>query len=243
MERFFDEEFKFKATPIKDILKAKLTHPSHGPLSPQLAVLKGFTTLHPLEVMAKAASVRRVPVLDEKAQVCGLVTQSMMISLLSQHHARLGSIEDIKIKNLDPALVPVVMSVREKDKAMDAFRVMGDRGIGGLAVVDAIGHLTDVISVRDLRGIGISAEKFHRLWYDVAFFKELVRTEFPRQTPEKPLWVTVDATLGDVLRLMDDGNIHRVFICSLDSIDGRPQPSHVITQRDFLLIILKLIGL
>jgi len=241
-ERFFDEEFNFRATPIKDILTAKLNHPSHAP-SPQCAVLRGFSTLHPLEVLAKSPSVRRVPVLDEKAQVTGLITQSMMISLLSQNHNRLGSIEDIKIKNVDPALVPTVVSVREKDKAVDAFQLMRERGYSGLAVIDSIGHLTDVISVRDLRGIGMLAEKFHRLWYDVAFFKELVRSEFPKQTPEKPLYITKEATLGEILRLMDDGNIHRVFVCEIDSIDAKPMPTHVISQRDFLLILLKLMGL
>lgn len=42
----------------------------------------------------------------------------------------------------------VVLSVNEKQRAIDAFRMMQDRDVSGLAVVDANGELSDCISVR-----------------------------------------------------------------------------------------------
>lgn len=240
---FFDEEKQFRTTIVRALLKAKEAQPVHTALSSQYACMQGFSTMHPLEVLARSKTVRRVPIIDSDAKVCGMVTQSMMISLLQQNEARLGAMRHIKLRDVDPSLVPSVLSVRSSEKAAIAFRRMADNGMSGLAMVDEQGYLVDAITVRDLRGIGTSGEKFHRLSYDCTFYKDLVKSEFARQTPSSPVWVTGEATLGEVLRLMDDGNIHRVFVCTRDVVNAKPLPYAVIAQRDFLLIILKLLGL
>lgn len=85
-------------------------------------------------------------------------------------------------------------------------------------------------------------------------FKEHCRKKFPSQTPHKPICVTKTDTLERVIRLMDDGNIHRVFVCEEKSenlggsmVTGKQAkclvPSHVITQRDVMRFILHLAGL
>ena len=63
----------------------------------------------------------------------------------------------------------------------------------------------DILSVRDLRGIGVKAEHFERLWHTVHVYKQEVRTEFHRQTPPQPIHVTEDDTFERALRSMDDG--------------------------------------
>jgi predicted transcriptional regulator len=76
-------------------------------------------------------------------------------------------------------------------------------------------------------------------------FKQLSREAIPLAAPrthysKKPvprtvLFVSEKNTFEDVIRKMDDGNIHRVFVCSQLSINrGQPEPLHVISQTDVL---------
>lgn len=55
---------------------------------------KGFSLLHAMEVMAREG-VHRVVVLDERDQVIGISTQSMIISLISQNVNLLGTAKGI----------------------------------------------------------------------------------------------------------------------------------------------------
>ena len=111
------------------------------------------------------------------------------------------------------------------------------KGISGLGVNDSKGQLVDIISVRDLRGIGVKAEHFERLWHTVKAYKEEVRRDFRRQTPPAPIHVTENDTVEHVVRAMDDGNIHRVFV--VDKTEhGGVKATHVITQRDVMRFLL-----
>lgn len=132
--------------------------------------------------------------------VVGIVTQSMFISLISQNIARLGSLRQLRVRDMSEQLRREVVSVNNKTLALEAFRSAGFRcqkndvisrcldrrlmeakGLSGLAVVDEQGVLLDTLSARDLRGIGVDADKYHRLWYEVDFFKEVTRQDFKQQ--------------------------------------------------------------
>ena len=120
--------------------------------------------------------------------------------------------------------------------------------ITGLGVTNSEGSLVDTLSVRDLRGMGVNAEHFERLWHTVARYKEEVRRDFKRQTPPKPIHVTRDDTLRHVITRMDDGNIHRVFVVEKQRREGGSgeelwRPTHVITQRDVMRFLLFKMGL
>ena len=51
--------------------------------------------------------------------------------------------------------------------ALTAFKLMVTHNVSGLAVVNAAGELVDTISVRDLRGMGATAENWTNLWSSV----------------------------------------------------------------------------
>jgi signal-transduction protein with cAMP-binding, CBS, and nucleotidyltransferase domain len=63
--------------------------------NPYHAVKKGFSLLHAMEVMVREG-VHRVAVLDERDQVIGISTQSMIISLVSQNANLLGTVKGNK---------------------------------------------------------------------------------------------------------------------------------------------------
>ena len=67
------------------------------------------------------------------------------------------------------------------------------------------GVLVDVLSSRDLRGIGRRGQEFERLWLIVREFKEIVRKEFPDKTPREVNFVYGSEKMVDVLSKMNDG--------------------------------------
>ncbi len=104
--------------------------------------------------------------------------------------------------------------------------------------------------MRDLRGIGIDGPFFSRLLLSVKKFKETLKTDYPSlgprahyyvgNTPLKAKYVTPDSTFEQVINQMADGCIHRLFVCSADSVlEGRPVPENVITQTNILKFMLK----
>jgi CBS domain-containing protein len=196
----------------------------------------GCSSLAVLEQMARLGT-HRVPVLSDAGRVLGLVTQSMFISLFSQNLHRLGRLKELWVSELINTLVPVPLVVKEDSLAINAFKLMAKHNIAGLGVVDFDGCLVGTITVKDLHGIGCSAEHFERLWYPVSQF--LNKTQ---PIPQPPSTVTTMDTLQTVIQKMDDGNVHLVFVVSQESGKGQ-RPLHAITQRDVLKIVCNNMGM
>jgi hypothetical protein len=69
-----------------------------------------------------------------------------------------------------------------------AFKMMAEKRLSGLCIVDKFGNVTDSLSVRDLKGIGADGELFTRLWEKVSDFKKKVRKHTPHsQSVSSPL--------------------------------------------------------
>jgi len=206
-----------------------------------------FTVLQAMSQFASLGTHRAV-VLDDKNQVAGIMTQSMIISLLDQNLGKLGKYRSTQVNDLHSVLGPLV-TVRDDSKAIEAFKLMADRGLSGLAVVDEKGFLVDNISVRDLRGIGQKPTDFTNLFQTVKVFKERERTMFPVQIPSKPIYCKGTSTIEDLVKLMDDGNMHRVFevdeqgqgeeqaqsqVGSGSTGSAKLKPCKVVTQTDLI---------
>jgi len=216
--------------------------PGFGTRSAAHHVFKGFSLFHVFESMARL-STHRVAICNSERKVTGVITQSMIISLLDQHLDKLGSLAtNHTVQELLPGLFDELKQIDENQLALSAFKKMVQDNVSGIAVVNAAGELVDTISVRDLRGMGTTAEDWTSLWLDVKAFKAKCRSKFSAQTPMKPIYVTKSMTLENIIKKMDDGNIHRVFVAEQRS-NGALIPSHVISQRDVLRFLLHLSGL
>ena len=105
---------------------------------------------------------------NSERKVTGLITQSMIISLLDQHLDRMGSLATgHTVEEIMPGLIDELRCVQETDMALTAFKSMVTHNVSGLAVVNSKGELVDTISVRDLRGMGATAEQWTSLWNNV----------------------------------------------------------------------------
>lgn len=243
---FWDKEERFQSTSVDDVMRV----PDSFDRDPFPPIQPNFTTFYALEVMARTG-LHRMAVVDPKNnRVTGILTQSMLISWLRQSMTKLGELRSLKVADIVSEQTRAVVAIPETMKAINAFNKMVDEEVSGLAVVDDDGVLTGVISVRDLRGVGTSGEYFYRLFHTVKEFKRSARDDFPKQAPKthfsrkavpvKGLHVSPEDTLEDIIRLMNDGNIHRVFVCSKESIASKkPKPINCITQTDVLRQVLK----
>jgi CBS-domain-containing membrane protein len=239
---WWEKQLSFQLTPASSIIR----DPDEYIRSPFPALHESFTSFYALEMMARNRT-HQILQLDDQGQLCGILTQSMLISFLRQNKSKWGA----EFTNLEVAdfkdMLPTkkLQTVSEDDLTINAFLKMDEMDVHGLPIVDRSGTLTGCISVRDLRGVGTDGSSFSRLYQTVKSFKLLTsaehRTVAPithysrKHTPSHAVYVTPRETMADVIHKMDDGNLHRIFICSQDSSDrGKPVPTGVISQSDVL---------
>lgn len=228
---------RFRNAVVMDVLG----RPAFGTRNQPHHVFKGFSLFHVFESMARL-SAHRLAICNSERKVVGLITQSMVISLFDQHLDQLGSLAtNHTVAEMIPGLFEELRLVKDTDLALVAFKDMVKFNVSGIAVVDAAGVLIDTISIRDLRGIGSAAEDWTALWMQVKEFKQHCRTKFPSQTPATPIYVLKTNSLHDIIKKMDDGNIHRLWCC--EERNGKPTPTHCISQRDVFRFLLHLSGL
>ena len=233
---------RFHAATVGDVLFAQRSLWS-GATPPCYPAYYGLSTLWVWEEMARLGC-HRVPILSRQQRVLGLVTQSMLLSIIGQKMDSLGPLRDAPVSEMLPALACQPRLVSEDSPAIEAFESMRRFNITGLGVVDARGSLTGCITTGDLRGVGCNAENFHRLWLSVRQFQsQTAESGSPALRPQQPRFSAVGLTdsMQTLIGQFDDGNVHHVFVVRL--ADERCIPLHVITQRDVLRFIAHEMGM
>jgi CBS domain-containing protein len=112
-------------------------------------VREGSSLYSVIELLAKH-KVHRVPVIDLQGRVSNLLTQSSVLSYLAAHLDKLGSVTEQTVAELLLGHKDVI-TIGVNGRAIDAFKIMTDRGISAVGVVDEEGKLVGNISVRDIR--------------------------------------------------------------------------------------------
>jgi len=253
LSEFFVRNRRFRETPVSDVMGLV----SLGMVKSPFTVQKDFSMFYAFEMLARANQHRLAVVAGPSGsaskagksgiaedsmepefiggadQVVGVMTESMIIGFLFLNLEKMGDVRNIPVSDFISHYF--VTSIRENEPAIKAFNIMTNRQLSGIAIVDAEGTLTDVISTRDLRGIGPEAEMFTRLWEPVKDFKNKSRAMFPGLMSQKPVCVTPSDTLETVIKLMETRSIHRVFV-----VQDRqnPKPINVISQSDVIKFLL-----
>jgi CBS domain-containing protein len=185
------------------------------------------------DVFAAKPEIRRIIITDEWKAPETIITRSMMISTLSQNKDLLSSFCSVKLRDIASDLPGWVRSVAPTDSAITAFQKMANQNLSGLAVTNVDGKLTDVITQRDLRGIGRDGKNIYKLWSNVTTYKAELKSKFSSQTPQKLITAKLSDTLGDVLSKFFDGNLKRLFV-----VDSEDKPVHVLSQFDLLALFM-----
>jgi len=212
------EEVAFQDLTVQDIIK-----PSRRK-ERWVTVKKGYSLLLAAEILARERGVRRIPVLMEDMKLYSLVTQSQVVRFLHQHAGIIGPKKD-KPVFLCPHFFHKVLSVSDSSTTIEAFDLMHQENVGGVAVVNSQGELVGSVTPRELKVICTSTGMFWKLFLSLR--KNLTR-EMSASSVSK------DKRLVEVLEMMAVNSLHRIFI-----VDEGNHPIGLISLKDLLLEILK----
>jgi len=218
-----EEEFKGRQTSdVADLSKRNAMVP----------VNVGATLLDAVQNMA-SNMVQRIPILDKDGNIIDLLTQSSIIAYLAKHIEQLGPAVHKSLKELNFEKKPVI-SIDHSKCAIDAFKLMAENRVSGIAVLDTNKKLMANISARDLRSIQQDAQLFERLYYSVGEFVSHVRQENYRAV-HPSICCTFDDTFQKVIMRLAAARIHRIYV-----VDENRHPISVISLHDVLAKILEL---
>jgi CBS domain-containing protein len=193
-------------------------------------------------------------VMDDTMVIDAVVSQSDVARFLGEHRAELGAALERNLADLGLApgvdddegvrddaarddgagapyrsLAESVERVSPTTRAIEAFSLMRSRGVSSVAVcAEPRGKLVDVLALSDFRGARAPGD-FADLDLSVAEFAAKRR---PPGAGARLVTVRPDADLGDVLRLMSDNGVHRVFVTDLE---GRP--TRCVTPTDVFRLV------
>ncbi len=158
-----------------------------------ITIPRDFSLYGAIETIARTPDSHRLAIIHPKDHsVVGVVTESMIIGWLYVNLDKFGQTKKLQCSEITRSYF--VASIEESELAVrnggrhtssfqadthshllfagfvqiKAFKIMAERKLSGLAVVNKMGLLVDTISVRDLKGIGPDAELFTRLWDTVS---------------------------------------------------------------------------
>lgn len=182
----------------------------------------------------------RVLVLNSEGKISNLITQSRIVQFVTVMLDNLPK-SSKTLGELNLGVSPV-LSISESSTAFQAFKLMREKRVSGLAVVDADGKLVGSISASDLKVIGYDIKFWNLLGLTVKdYLKELSGTDHPEFRSHLFLWakepngppVVIKCKKTDSLKLavklLNFYRVHRVYI-----VDDDNRPVSILTLREVL---------
>lgn len=136
-------------------------------------VASGSSLLKAAEILERR--VHRVPVVDSQGKVVKIISQSAVVKFLHQNlnvagDATLRSVKELNLGNKK------VLHVLESQTALEAFALMEQKNVNGVAVVNSQNQLTGNVSSRDVKRF-LKSPNFAGLNMPVSTFLKQLRSE------------------------------------------------------------------
>jgi len=153
-------------------------------------------------------AVHRLPVVDpETGNLVTVLTQSHVVSFLQKHIAQFPfhqrTVAELRLGYKD------VIAVHENDTAAQAFRLISDKRVQGIAVLDANDRLIGNISASDLKVIGHTAKLLPLLLVPLKEFSSFIA---PNETIPGPVTVNPSNTIEEVFFKITVAKVHRAYV-------------------------------
>lgn len=174
---------------------------------------------------------RRVLVVDDNRKLVTVISQSRMLHLVS---GVLDSLPDPAHRTLQERNLhqKEVVRIRLDQPAGEAFALMRERKISGVAVVDEEGKLVGVISASDLKLLGFDLGYLHLLGKSARDYLTALRGSIADSQREV---CTCDAnsSIDHAVKQLIARHVHRLFV-----IDDQRRLLGVVSIRDILKTLL-----
>jgi len=184
------------------------------------------------EILAKG--VHRVPVVDEKGDVTNIISQSSIIAFLHQHASELKGEFSKTNSELNIGTKPV-MSDNQNTSAIETFRLMDNKKISGVAVVDDNGKFVGNTSASDLK-LFMNTLSLDLLKLPINSFLKAIRQESVDLDKVPTISCTTNDSLSLLVAKLYATKVHRMFIA--DDSHGY-KPFSVVSLTDILRYITK----
>ncbi|KAK4414137.1 SNF1-related protein kinase regulatory subunit gamma-1 [Sesamum alatum] len=208
--------------------------------APFLALQKANSFLTMLLLLSKYR-MKSVPVVDlGEAKIDNIITQSAVIRML-QECAGLHWFESWGSKKLFELGLPFmessnIIKVYEDDTVLHAFKLMRQKGVGGLPVVGRGGSkVVGNITIRDIQFLLIAPEIYKEYRSITARNFLTAVTSYPEEHQNEPpmtsgmVMCRRDDTLKQVIMKLDSVKIQRIYV-----VDDGGNLEGVITLRDII---------
>ena len=145
------------------------------------------------------------------------------------------------LKSVAEVMTPNPITVRKKTPLGEAIKILAEKGISGLPVVDDAGKLIGIISETDLmwQQAGVTPPAYFMIFDSVIYLtnpadyqrdlhKALGQT-VGEVMSEKPITISPDKPLREAAKLMRDRKIHRLPV-----LDDSEQIVGILTLSDII---------
>lgn len=171
-----------------------------------------------------AAGIHRLAVVDESKQITNLITQSALAKFCQENWSSFGGLDGMSIKELkigkDVLNDDDVYAVKANCTVVDALRVMREKKLSGVAMLNENCEVIDTFSASDLKGF--SQADFARLLVPLQYWKN----------SHKVCCATNATKLGEAVAIMTKSHIHRVYV-----VDDEKRMTGVVSLTDIFKAI------
>lgn len=94
----------------------------------------------------------RCPIVNDAGEVVSILTQATVLNLIASRPELLGELGKSTVQELDLGTRPV-MTVKKHTRVIDALKLMHEKKISGIAIVDDQNNVIGNISARDIKAI------------------------------------------------------------------------------------------
>lgn len=242
---YFEKEAELgalSATAIKDISTRNPWKPIYS---------EENRTLYDVAKLMAEENVHRIPVLSKKDptsdfyHISSLISQSAVVKYVYDHaNEVLGERKNIVVKYMVQTRKMQLVKILQTQSALSAFRLMREKRVSTVAVVNESGELVESISASDLKlwnewilgNFSIRFRSLSSLGKSVHDFLEDLRYEQGYDDEKKYHSIATcleSSTLFQVLEQIVQFRIHHVYV-----VDDARVPLRIISLRDILAEVL-----
>jgi CBS domain-containing protein len=179
------------------------------------------------EIVTTLSKVHRVAI-EKDGHLLNYISQSEIVRFLKEkkayEHVSEKSIKELHLGNTD------VVHIKDTQRVVEAYKLMIENKVSGVAVVNEQKQLVGQISAQDIKCVSSSGDLIIRLYDPFPTYKQF-QTE--KNVTQKTIAVTLDATLSNVLDTLVNNRLHRVFV-----IGNNNHLERVITLTDLLKLLI-----
>jgi len=184
------------------------------------------------EILAKG--VHRVPIVDANGAIINIISQSTIINFLNKHINEIKVDFTASIQDLNIGTKPV-LSVPKNTSAIDTFRLMDNRKISGVAVVDEHGTFIGNTSASDLK-LFVKTLSLSILNLPIMDYLKKIRQESLFDDKMPTISVSHKDNLATVIQKLAFTKVHKIFVA--DDSQGY-KPYCVVSITDIIRLVVK----